>query len=35
LGSPAEKALLGAVKKGRRHLDALVGVYAIELLFVA
>jgi hypothetical protein len=35
LGPPAEQALLGAVEGCRGHLDALVGVYAVEFLFVA
>jgi hypothetical protein len=34
LGSPTKQALLSAVKKSWRHLDALVRIYAVEFLFV-
>ncbi len=34
LSSPTEQALLCTVEQSWRHLDALVAIYAVELLFV-
>jgi len=35
LNPPTEKTTHGTVMKCRRHLDALVTLYAVEFLFVA